>query len=213
MFDVFKAMLDGVPWTIAVTLLSFTIGCLLGFPICWLRMSPFRIISFATASLVLIIRSIPPIVWLFFVFFGAGGGVLNLSPFAAAITGLGIITAAQMSEVYRGALSAVSVGQYEAAHVLNLNARQRFVDIILPQMLRIVVPSAATYAISLLKDSAVASTIGVTDISAVAYQVTQQTFKGIEVYTTAALLYLFLSVPVALFSRWLGATLNTRISR
>lgn len=213
MFDVFKAMLDGVPWTIAVTSLSFTIGCLLGFPICWARMSKFRIISFTTASLVLAIRSIPPIVWLFFIFFGVGGGFLNLSPFAAAITGLGIITAAQMSEVYRGALSAVSVGQYEAAHVLNLNARQRFVDIILPQMLRIVVPSAATYAISLLKDSAVASTIGVTDISAVAYQVTQQTFKGIEVYTTAALLYLLLSVPIALFSRWLGATLNTRISR
>lgn len=213
MFDVFNAMLDGVPWTIAVTLLSFTIGCLLGLPLCWLRMSKFRVVSLTTASLVLIIRSVPPIVWLFFVFFGIGGGVLNLSPFAAAITGLGIITAAQMSEVYRGALSAISIGQYEAAQVLNLNARQRFVDIVFPQMLRVVVPSAATYAISLLKDSAVASTIGVTDISAVAYQVTQQTFKGLEVYTIAALLYLLLSVPVALFSRWLGTTLNTRIAR
>ncbi|MNJ80455.1 hypothetical protein D3C77_788420 [compost metagenome] len=58
-----------------------------------------------------------------------------------------------------------------------------------------------------------ASTIGVGDISFQAYQVSQQTFQGLSVYSAAAVVYLVLSVPVALFSRWLSATLNQRIAR
>lgn len=84
---------------------------------------------------------------------------------------------------------------------------------VLPQLVRIAIPTSATYAIGLLKDSAVASTIGVGDVSFQAYQVSQQTFQGLSVYSTAALVYLVLSVPVALFSRWLSATLKQRIAR
>ncbi|MGE8059441.1 amino acid ABC transporter permease [Pseudomonas sp. NPDC089547] len=212
MNDILLMLLAGVPWTLGVTLCAFATGVVLGFPLCALRMAKARGLAALGAAIVLTLRSIPPIVWLFFIFFGIGGGYISLSPFVAATVGLGLITAAQMAEVYRGAFAAIPDGQYEAAHVLNLSSAQRFFDVVLPQLTRISIPTAATYAIGLLKDSAVASTLGVTDISFQAYQVSQQTFQGLGVYSAAALVYLVLSVPVALASRWLSGTLQRRIS-
>jgi polar amino acid transport system permease protein len=213
MNDILPMLLAGVPWTLGVTLCAFAAGVVLGFPLCALRMARTPLLAALGAAIVLTVRSIPPIVWLFFIFFGIGGGYISLSPFVAAVVGLGLITAAQMAEVYRGAFAAIPDGQYEAAHVLNLSAPQRFFDVVLPQLTRISIPTAATYAIGLLKDSAVASTLGVSDISFQAYQVSQQTFQGLGVYSAAALVYLVLSVPVALASRWLSATLQRRISQ
>ncbi|MFP3996451.1 amino acid ABC transporter permease [Pseudomonas capeferrum] len=212
MNDILMMLLTGVPWTVGVTVCAFAVGVVLGFPLCALRMSQVPSLRVLGAALVLALRSIPPIVWLFFIFFGIGGGYVTLSPFVAAVVGLGLITAAQMAEVYRGAFAAIPDGQYEVAHVLNLSAPQRFFDVVLPQLVRISIPTAATYAIGLLKDSAVASTLGVADISFQAYQVSQQTFQGLGVYSAAALVYLVLSVPVALASRWLSSTLQRRIS-
>lgn len=213
MSDILMRLLAGVPWTLGVTCCAFAAGVVLGFPLCALRMSPVAPLRWLGAAVVLTFRSIPPIVWLFFIFFGIGGGYVNLSPFTAAVVGLGLITAAQMAEVYRGAFAAIPTGQYEAAHVLNLSPPQRFFDVVLPQLTRISIPTAATYAIGLLKDSAVASTLGVSDISFQAYQVSQQTFQGLGVYSAAALVYLLLSIPVALCSRWLSSSLQRRISQ
>lgn len=213
MGTILYALLQGIPWTLAVTVTAFAIGVVLGFPLCGLRVCRFKTLRLLAFAVILTLRAIPPIVWLFFIFFGLGGGWLTLSPFAAATLGLGLITAAHMAEVYRGALTGIPAGQYEAALVLNLSARQRFFDVILPQLVRIAIPAAATYAIGLLKDSAIASTLGVTDISAAAYQQTQQTFQGLPVYSLAALLYIALSVPVALFARRLGEHLSRRIQR
>lgn len=212
MIDILLMLLAGVPWTLGVTLCAFATGVVLGFPLCALRMAKARGLAALGAAIVMTLRSIPPIVWLFFIFFGIGGGYITLSPFVAATVGLGLITAAQMAEVYRGAFAAIPDGQYEAAHVLNLSPAQRFFDVVLPQLTRISIPTAATYAIGLLKDSAVASTLGVADISFQAYQVSQQTFQGLAVYSAAALVYLVLSVPVAIASRWLSGTLQRRIS-
>jgi len=213
MFQILMALLDGVVWTICVTLGAFAMGIVLGAPLCAMRTAKTPILRFTALSLVLILRSIPPIVWLFFIFFGIGGGFFEISPLVAAILGLGLITAAQMSEVYRAALGSISPGQYEAAYALNLSPLQRFRDVIFAQMFRIVIPSATTYLIGLLKDSAVASTIGVGDVTFQAYQATQQTFKGLQIYSMAALLYLAMSLPVAFFSRWIGHRLAQRIAR
>lgn len=89
MKDILMMLLNGIPWTIAVTVLAFCVGVVLGFPICALRMSRVKVLSILAAMLVLTLRSIPPIVWLFFIFFGIGGGYISLSPFTAAVVGLG----------------------------------------------------------------------------------------------------------------------------
>lgn len=207
------AIISGVPWTIALTLTTFVLGAVLGLPLCAMRLSRFFIVRAIATWIVVICRSIPPIVWLFFVFFGIGNDLFAMSPFVAAAVGLGIVTAANMSEVYRGALTAIHPGQYEAAKVLNLSRVQQFRDVVFPQLIRIALPTAATYLIGLLKDSAVASTIGVTDLAFQSYHVSQQTFQGLSVYGAAALLYIALSLPVAWLSRWADVHLRSRVSR
>ncbi len=212
MWTDFYAIAKGIPWSIGLTLLAFLMGAALGFPLCALRLAPWRPLRGAAIGIILTLRSIPPIVWLFFIFFGIGSGLLSVSPFVAAVVGLGLITAANMAEIYRGALTAIHAGQWEAAKMLNLSRPQQFLDIIMPQMLRIALPSAATYAIGLLKDSAVASAIGVPDIALMSYQVSQQTFRGLSVYGSAAFIYIALSLPMAWFARWADIQLRAKVS-
>ncbi|CAB3655710.1 amino acid ABC transporter permease [Paraburkholderia rhynchosiae] len=213
MQDTILAIIEGVPWTVALTAITFLLGAILGLPLCAMRLSKFYVIRAVATWIVVICRSIPPIVWLFFVFFGIGNDIISMSPFVAAALGLGIVTAANMSEVYRGALTAIHPGQFEAARVLNLNRAQQFRDVVFPQLIRIALPTAATYLIGLLKDSAVASTIGVSELAFQAYHVSQQTFQGLSVYGAAALLYIALSLPIAWLSRWADLRLRSRVSR
>ncbi len=211
--DDLRAIFDGLPATIALTLLAFVIGAVAGVPLCAMRLSRVGPLRFAATSLILFFRAIPPIVWLFFIFFGIGLGYLQLDPFSSAAIGLGLITAANMAEIYRGALAAVHAGQWEAATALNLSARHSMMDVVGPQLVRVALPSAATYGIGLLKNTAVSSAIGVHDVAFQAYHVSQETFRGLDVYAAAGLLYIALSLPIAWVSRWLDLRLRARVAR
>ena len=117
-----------------------------------MRFSRYGAVRSLGGSLTLTLRAIPPIVWLFLIFFGIGFGYFQIDPFEAATAGLALITAANMAEIYRGAVTAIHHGQWEAAFALNLSSRHRFIDVIGPQLLRVALPSGATYAIGLLKE-------------------------------------------------------------
>lgn len=213
MLEMLENIARGVSWTIGLTVFSFLIGALLGLPLCGMRLSKSTILRLVATSIVLVLRSIPPIVWLFFIFFGIGFEYMPLSPFAAAVLGLSLITAANMAEIYRGALKGIHYGQFEAATVLNFSSRHRFIDIIGPQLMRIALPSMATYGIGLLKDSAVASVLGVPEIAFRAYGLSQQTFRGLEVYAIAALLYIGMSLPIAYVTRRMDLRMRSAVAR
>ena len=213
MLEEFFLILRGASWTVSITLLSLAIGLLFGFPIMLLRSSrilPLRVLAVAVIAL---IWAIPPIVWIFIVFFGLGTGVINISPFAAALAGLGVIAAANMAEIYRGGLISIQRGQWEAAKALNLKPIWTWRDIILPQMLRVALPASATYAIGLLKDSAIASTIGVTDIAFQGARLTQETFEGLRIFAMVGLIYILLSLPIAWLSRKADFVLRAKVAR
>ena len=211
--DDLSAVVVGIPFTIALTIASFVFGALLGLPLCAMRMSRNRWISFLATVLILTFRAIPPIVWLFIIFFGIGFGYLQLDPFSSAALGLGLITAANMAEIYRGSLSAIHAGQWEASTVLSLSARHQFIDVIGPQLARIALPSATTYVIGLMKDTAVASAIGVHEIAYEAYHLSQQTFRGLDIYAAAGLLYILFSLPIAWLARWTDSRLRAAVAR
>lgn len=208
-----STVIVGIPFTLALTLASFVFGAVLGLPLCAMRMSRNRLVGFLGTALILTFRAIPPIVWLFVIFFGIGFGYLQLDPFSSATIGLGLITAANMAEIYRGSLSAIHSGQWEASTVLNLSARHRFVDVIAPQLARIALPSATTYVIGLMKDTAVASAIGVHEVAYEAYHLSQQTFRGLDIYAAAGLLYILVSLPIAWLARWTDARLRAAVAR
>jgi polar amino acid transport system permease protein len=118
-----------------------------------------------------------------------------------------------MSEIYRGSVAAIHQGQFEAAAALNLPARSRFFDVLCPQIFRVALPASATFAIGLLKDSAIASTIGVLEITFQAYHLAQQTYRGLEDFALAGLIYILISLPIAILARRTDTLLRSKVAR
>jgi len=205
-------ILRGLPWTILITAVSLLIGCVLGYPIMMGRNArnlPIRLVTIAFISLV---RAVPPLVWLFIIFFGVGTGAFSMSPLTAALIGLGLIAATNMAEIYRGGLISIHHGQWEAAQALNLGRTHTFRDVIAPQMFRVALPSSATYAIGLMKDTAIASTIGVPELAYQGARLTQETFQGLKVFGMVGLIYILLSLPIAWLSRRADLYLRAKVA-
>lgn len=206
-------ILKGLPLTLGLMLASLVIGAVLGLPLVAMRQSrllPVRLLAIGVFSFV---RAIPPIVWLFIIFFGVGSGILLMSPFTACLVGFGLIAAVNMAEIYRGGLISIHHGQFEAAKALNFSRWHTFRDIVAPQMFRVALPSSATYTIGLFKDSAIASTIGVQEMAYQATQLSQTTFRGIEVFATLGLIYILISLPVAWLSRTADRYVRAKVAR
>ena len=199
--------------TLLITVAAVAIGAVLGLPlVVGLRSKQFLVRLFCR-GLVDLIRGIPAIVWLFIIYFGVSIGAFQFDSTVAAILGLGLISAAYFAEIYRGGISAVDMGQWEAGNALGVNRWITFSHIIGPQAFRVSVPSMTSYAISLLKDSSIASTIGVTEIVFYTTQDARSNAGGLTVYLLAAGIYLALSVPLALLARRLDASLRKKVSR
>ncbi|NLT07619.1 MAG: amino acid ABC transporter permease [Solirubrobacterales bacterium] len=210
MGDYLSLLIDGVWITLVVTFGSFAIGSVLALPIVLARRAPSVLIRAVARAYVDLFRGVPPIVWLFLIFFGLGTQEqLRIDPIPAALVGFGIISSAYISEIYRGALIGVDRGQFEAADALGLTRAAALFTIVVPQAFRIALPGTATYLVGLLKDTAIASTIGVQDITFIASSEAARTLEGLDVFSVAAVLYLLLSIPLAILSR----TLHRRLDR
>jgi polar amino acid transport system permease protein len=202
MANILLVLAQGIGQTVAITTAAFALGAVLGLPLALMRRSPYRALRAPATVLIEILRSIPPIVWLFIVYYGIGTDVVRLSTFQGAVVGLGLIASAYLAEIYRAGIDAVARGQWEASNALALPRRAMYQRVILPQALVVVIPPAATFAIGLLKDSAVASVIGATDITFRAMQDTQANGHGLTVFAVAGLLYIALSLPIAAVARY-----------
>ncbi|MDZ5454839.1 amino acid ABC transporter permease [Labrys sp. ZIDIC5] len=203
----------GLAWTAALTLGSFIIGAILGAPFLAARTNRLALVRVPTLIAIQIIRAIPPMLWLFIIFFGIGMTYFPISPFVAALCGLGLIAGANMAEIYRGALNAVHAGQWEACAALDLGRWSTMKDIIAPQALRVAIPTTASYLIGLMKETAVASTIGVAELAYQGNQLSQLTYRGLEIFAVVGLFYILLSLPVAWLSRKADAALRSKVAR
>ncbi len=201
MGHIFSVLAGGVQQTVQITVSAFLLGALLALPLAFLRRSRILILRLPTIAVVEILRAVPPIVWLFIVYYGIGSGSIKLSTYQAAAIGLGLIAAAHLSEIYRAGLNAVPEGQREAVSALGIPAFASYARVIAPQAIIVVVPPMASFAIGLLKDSATASVIGAADIAFRAVQQTQQDLNGMGNFASAGALYIALGIPVALLSR------------
>lgn len=210
MGEIISYIVLGAGWTVYMTVGSAIIGIILAVPLLALAQSRFVIIRTGYNALVHVVRGVPTLVWLFIAFFGIGGLGITLSPVTASLLTLSMISTAYMAEIYRGGLKAVPTGQWEAAGALNLNRFSTLRFIIGPQLFRAVSPSVATQIIGLLKDSALVSTIGVTDLVFRAGIMTQYHAHGLYMFGIAGAVYLLLSLPVAIFSRSIHARITRR---
>lgn len=208
MMDVVLSILAALPVTLLVTVASFTIGAVFGLPLVLGRRAKSAPLRWISKLIVDVLRGIPPIVFVFILFFGVGRDLIQWEPLLAAIVGLGLISAGHLAEAYRGGLMAVQHGQFEAASALGLGRVSTSTVVIGPQAIRTAIPAMVTWLISLLKDSSVVSAIGVAEMMFVTQQIARTSGDGIWPFVVAAAIYIAVGAPLAAFSRWLVARLS-----
>jgi polar amino acid transport system permease protein len=191
-------LLHGMVFTVQITVGAFVLAVVLGLVVAVLRLSPRRRLVYIPATIyVEVLRGTPLILQLFFAYFALPSAGLRLSPVVAAILGLGLNTSAYLSEVFRGAILGVDKGQWEASEALAMSWPGMMRHTILPQAFRSAIPPTGNYAISLFKDSALASTVSVSELLFTGQVIGSETFKYMQVYLVIGLLYLALSYPTS----------------
>ena len=194
-------LLQGVGLTILVTLGSLVLSTLLGLFWALLRVSGIRALSGVSAGLINLIRGIPIIVLLFYLYFVMPDFGITLTALQAAILGLGIAYSAYQAENFRAGIEAIERGQVEAAQAIGMGWGMTMRRVILPQAIRIVLPPYGNIMIMLLKDSSQASTITVAELALQGKLIASSTFKNTSVFTLVALMYLTMSIPLILLVR------------
>jgi polar amino acid transport system permease protein len=212
MMEIVLQILSGLPATIGLTLASMLLGIVLGLPLMAWRTSRFRPLKYLMVFLFAFVRGIPPIVWLFIVFFGFSG-LVSLTPFQAAVATFTITSAVYAAEIFRGSLNSIHRGQFEAAAALNLGRLDAFIYVTAPQLYRVSLPPLTAYTIGLFKDTAIASTIGVQEVAFQTMTVWQTMNTGIITFLFAGAAYLIVSLAVAAISGRLEAALKESVAR
>ncbi|HXB77739.1 MAG TPA: amino acid ABC transporter permease [Bradyrhizobium sp.] len=194
-------LLQGVGLTIVVTIGSLILSTILGLVWALLRVSGVRALAGLSAGLINLIRGIPIIVLLFYLYFVMPDFGIALTALQAAILGLGLAYSAYQAENFRAGIEAIDKGQIEAAQAIGMGWWLTMRRVILPQAVRIVLPPYGNIMIMLLKDSSQASTITVAELALQGKLIASSTFKNTSVFTLVALMYLTMSIPLILLVR------------
>jgi len=194
-------LMSGVALTIIVTIGSLLLSTALGLIWALMRVSGIGILTGFSAGLINVIRGIPIIVLLFYLYFVMPEFGVTLSALQAAILGLGIAYSAYQAENFRAGIEAIDKGQIEAAQAIGMSWWQTMRRVVLPQAVRIVLPPYGNVMIMMLKDSSQASTITVAELALQGKLIASSTFKNTSVFTLVALMYLTMSIPLILLVR------------
>jgi His/Glu/Gln/Arg/opine family amino acid ABC transporter permease subunit len=189
--------------TLKMTALAYLVAVVAGLTIALARLSRRRMVAAVAGWYVELIRGTPALTQLFLIYFGLASVGIVLSAFTAAVIGLGLNYAAYMSEVYRAGIEAVHRGQREAALAIGMTNALAMRTIILPQAVRIIVPPMANYAVSLLKDTSVASLISAPELMLRARDLSSEYFMPMELYLLAGAMYLVMAYPLGKGARYL----------
>lgn len=211
--ELLLTVLSGLPLTLLVTLTALAIGTLLAIPLLFGLRSRNRVAWFTCRCFVDLCRGVPPVVWLFILYFGVSVGANRMSAFAAGTIALGLVASGYLAEIFRGAVKSIHTGQWEAADALGLSLTDTWGQVIGPQVWRTALPGFTTYAIALFKDSSIVSTIGLAEVVFTTNQLARSSDLGIFVYAVAAAVYIGLSFPLGLLSRSLDVKLRKVVAR
>lgn len=196
-------LLQGLRLTLIVTAGTLVVSTVVGLFWAGLRVSGLWPLVIASKLLVNLIRGIPIIVILFYIYFVMPDFGLSLTAVQAAILGLGIAYSAYQSENFRAGIEAIDPGQVEAAHSIGMGWWLVMRRVVLPQAVRIVLPPYGNVVVMILKDSSQASTITVAELALQGKLIASSTFQNTTVFTLVALLYLCMSMPLILLVGWL----------
>jgi polar amino acid transport system permease protein len=196
--DGFQAgpLLEGLLITLQISAISLVFALLIGLLIALLRLSDGPLARLFARIYLETVRNTPLLIQIFFIYFVIGP-VLGLQRFPSAILALSLFEGAYASEIFRSGILSIDSGQREAGYSLGLNNYLTYRHIILPQALRNILPPLTSQAISLIKDSALVSTIAIYDLTMQAQTIIAETFLSFEIWFTIALMYLFVTISLS----------------
>jgi polar amino acid transport system permease protein len=177
-------LVSGLAVTLAISVAGILGATVLGVLVGCLATSKSYLLQKLTGSYTVLLRNLPLLVKLVFLYY-----VVSLGPLTAAIAALVLHQSAPIADVVASGIRSVAVGQFDAALALGLRPVEIFRRIILPQTVRVILPPMTTQYASIVKNSAVVSLIGVADLTFQTQEINVQTFRGFEAATAATLLY------------------------
>jgi polar amino acid transport system permease protein len=196
--------------TLLLSLTSCLIGSILGFLIASVRLTrgwpvlPLRIVLIVATE---VFRRVPPLVVLFLVFFGISFLHVEMAPFAVALIALSMIATAFIAEIVRSGFAAIPRAQWDAAVTMNFGLADTLRYVVVPQAWKIVLPTIILFFVMFIKDTALASQLGVLELTFVGKSFIDRGFSPLLSFGTVLILYFLLSFPLARFGQWLEARL------
>lgn len=190
-------LLRGLVITLRVTVISILFSLVIGLITALLRLSNSLSGRLLARFYLEIIRNTPLLVQLFFIYF-VMSPILDISRFASAVIALSLFEGAYISEVFRSGILSIHKGQWEAAHSLGISRFHTYKNIILPQVFRRTLPPLINQVVSLIKDSALVSTIAIYDLTMEGQVIIAETYLTFEIWFTIAFIYLVLTASLSL---------------
>lgn len=189
----FPVLAKGAVTTVELTALAVLIGTFLGLVIAFASISNNVMVKGFAKFYTWLMRGTPLLLQLFVIYYGFPQFGLTLSPFAAAVMGLSLNSAAYIAEIVRAAIQSIDKGQMEAARSIGMSYFQAMIRVIVPQATRRMIPPLGNEFIALLKDSSLVATISMVDLMRTAQQMYATTFRPVEIFAATGVLYLLLT--------------------
>ena len=193
---------EGLVNTLKVTGTALSCSLVLGLVLALMRLSRHRLASWPAGFVIEVFRTTPPLVQLFWFFFALPLLVgIEMTPFMAAAVTFSIQSAAFFAEVFRAGIQSVERGQWDGARAIGMTHAQAMRRIVLPQAVKRMIPAFMERAIELMKTTTLVATISYADLLFAANEIAQKTFRPLETFTVAALIYFVVIFLASLVAR------------
>lgn len=206
------SLIRGAVVSLEIATLSCIIGLTLGTLIGLMQEYAHTIIRWIATIYVTVIRGTPMLIQIFIAYYVLPQIGISIPEFWAATLAIGLNSSAYISSIVRSGIASVGKGQIEAAQVLGFSTAQTIHLIILPQALRVVLPSLGNEFITLIKDSALASIIGVVELSKEGSIIRSRTYDSLTIFPIVALLYLIMTTTLSVGMHYLEQRMNKHVS-
>jgi len=208
LWDIVRNLLLAARWTVALSLVAFVGGGLVGLALLVLRTLPSPAAQRTVAGYVQLFQGTPLLMQLFLAYFGLALMGLEVSAWFAASVALTLYASAFLAEIWRGCVDAIPKGQWEAADSLALSFSEKMRHVVGPQALRIAIAPTVGFLVQVIKGTALASVIGFIELTKAGTMISNATFRPFTVYACVALMYFALCWPVSAYSRHLERKLR-----
>lgn len=194
-------ILQGLKWTLLLSLVAFVGGGIGGFAVALCRASENRVPRVVATGFIEAFRGTPLLLQLFMIYYGLALLDFPLDPWLAVAVGFTLNASAFLGEIWRGCIQAVPKGQSEAAFALGLHRWPVMLTVVLPQAVRIAIPPTVGFLVQLIKGTSLAAIIGFTELSRTGQVLSNITYKPLLVYSVVGAVYFVVCWPVSLFGR------------